>query len=134
MIKKVNEIINPKQFVSEFNLKNNENKNTINICQSGRVHYKFYVNNNSNTILNNDNHNEISRKLKGRKLCKRDLNNENNNFNLSSSKGAINNCSSIESINAFNKIKSPDNKYDKKTNDLKCKKFVPIKLKYLKKK
>ena len=131
---KVNEIINPKQFVSEFNLKNNENKNTINICQSGRVHYKFYVNNNSNTILNNDNHNEISRKLKGRKLCKRDLNNENNNFNLSSSKGAINNCSSIESINAFNKIKSPDNKYDKKTNDLKCKKFVPIKLKYLKKK
>ena len=131
---KVNEIINPKKIISEFNLKNNENKNTINICQSGRVHYKFYVNNDSNTILNNSKDNEISRKLKGKKLYRRDFNNTNNNFNLSSSKVAINNRSSIESSTAFNKIKSPDNKYDQNTNDLKCKKFVPIKLKYLKKK
>ena len=131
---KVNEIINPKQIISEFNLKNNENENTINICQSGRVHYKFYVNNDSNTILNNVKDNEINRKLKGRKLYRRDLNSVNNNFNLSSSKVVVNNRSSIDSITAFNKIKSPDNKYDQNTNDLKCKKFVPIKLRYLKKK
>jgi len=131
---KVNEIINPKQIRSEFNLKSNENENTINICQSGRVHYKFYVNNDSNTIFNNDNDNEINRKLKGRKKYRKELNSASNNFNLSSSKVAVNNSSSIESNNAFNKIKSPDNKYDQKTNDLKCKKFVPIKLKYLKKK
>lgn len=131
---KVNEIINPKHFISEFNLKNNENENTINICQSGRLRYKFYINNDTNTILNNDNENEINRKLKGRKLYRKDLNSANNNFNLSSSKVVINSRASIESNHAFNKIKSPDNKDEPKANDLKCKKFVPIKLKYLKKK
>ena len=137
--KKVNDLINPKQIVTKIEVNRKIDEDHIYVCRSGRVNYKK---NEINTDLNmkDSDNNKIE---KGKNLYARRFNGlgglKNNYDSVQSTKEItkyVNNVNnhnqtSIETNYAFNKMKSPAVRNIKKDNDLKCKKFVPIKLKYL---
>ena len=137
--KKVNDLINPKQIVTKIEVNRKIDEDHIYVCRSGRVNYKK---NEINTDLNmkDSDNNKIE---KGKNLYARRFNGlgglKNNYDSVQSTKEITkyvnnfnnHNQTSIETNYAFNKMKSPAVRNIKKDNDLKCKKFVPIKLKYL---
>ena len=140
--KKVNDLINPKEILTENssnkNLKEEEEENHMFICKSGRIHFKY--NDNIDENKNNDFINNGKKKIKEKKIHVR-------NFNAYDSKSNYDSVKNTETVNeeiidnnyqtpidlncTFNKKKSPGVKNVKKDNDLKCKKFIPIKLNYL---
>ncbi len=134
--KKVNDLINPKQIDTKIEVDRKIDEDHIYVCRSGRVNYK---NNEININLNmKDSYN--NKIEKGKNLYARRYNGlsglKNNYDSAQSTKKILNNFNnhnqtSIETNYVFNKMKSPAVRNIKKDNDLKCKKFVPIKLKYL---
>ena len=129
--KKVNDIINPKHMLtdSDFDIDEKQKAEKIKKCKSGRMNYKYEasidVNKNENDKENCKNANK--RKLKGLDNYK--------NYDSWNDKAYMNqNQTMVEINNAFNKKISTNDKSMKKDNDLKCKKFVPIKLSYANKK
>ena len=143
--KKVNDLINPKQILTE-NCKNKnlkeEEDNHMYICKSGRIHYKYNDNIDENNI-SNDFINKGNKKAKARKIHIRNFNaydNSQSNYDSMRNPEKINEenndndnnyNTTIELNCTFNKKISPGAKNIKKDNDLKCKKFIPIKLNYL---
>ena len=140
--KKVNDLINPP--LTEMNIRKREKEHN-NLCKSGRMNFKYEstidIKNNEN-----DDHNKREkgknlyvRKYNGLESLKTDFEYTKNSKIISKYEKEYNsnhnnhnhNQTTIETNYAFNKMKSPGIKNVKKDNDLKCKKFVPIKLKYI---
>ena len=139
--KKVDDLINPVKLETESDKKNKEENHKY-LCKSGRIHYNY----NDSTIetkSNNNNQKEENQKLKDKNVVVRNFNlisNSKSNYELIKNSETTkfdenfdinNNQTTIEINYAFNKKKSPEIRNAKKDNDLKCKKFIPIKLKYL---
>ena len=140
--KKVNDLINSEQIVKDNVEKNNNEENHKYLCKSGRIHFNYKDSPIDDNSINS-NHKEGNTKLKEKNVIVRNFNginnsksnyesiinsetikfDENNDFN--------NNQTKIEINYAFNKKKLPEIRNPKKDNDLKCKKFTPIKLKYM---
>ena len=134
--KKVNDIINPKQVLTEINLDIDENNNEekIIMCKTGRANYKYETTLDSNKDDKKDKDKE-KEKEKEKPLNKRKYNgieNHKNNYDSYNDNAYIHqNHIIIETNNAFNKkMPGNDKNIKKDNNDLKCKKFVPVKLKY----
>jgi len=136
--KKVHDLINNKKILNENDNNKKEEIYHKFLCKSGRINFKY--NENTYDIYSNE---KERNKEKRKNLYIRNfkgidnVNNNNNNYdslNKLENNNYDNNQKTIE-IN-FNKMKSPGNsnrnmKKENSNNDLKCKKFVPIKLKYM---
>ena len=128
---KVNELINIKPYVPKIKMNKNENEGRTNICKSGRIHYKYYNYGCDSNCNNENNINESNKKFKAKNLYLKNFKDETNDNNknlIKNLKEITNSQSSVELNYAFNKKHSPDSKNVQKDNDLKCKKFIPIKL------
>ena len=140
--KKVNDLINPKQILTENSNNKNleeEEDNHMYICKSGRIHFKYndgVDENNNNDFINNG-----KKKIKEKKLHVRNFyayDSKSNYDSIRNPETTINEdtndnnyqTTTIE-LCTFNKKNSAGAKNEKKDNDLKCKKFIPIKLNYL---
>ena len=142
--KKVSELISPISIpsISKLNLKKIEigkgekEKEKEKMCKSGRAYYKY--NNNYEMSITNNSGNEINKKSKEKSLYVSEFNiNEKPNYKydyLKSSKEKNNNKSSLELKKPLINKKSPESKNIVKDINLKCKKFVPVKLNYQQKK
>ncbi len=141
--KKVSDLIESKEVPTESDKKKEED-NLMYLCKSGRVNSRY----NDSTIdekSNGSNQKEENKKIKEKEknVYVRNfngINNLKNNYESVKNPEIIKfgentdintNQTTIEINYAFNRKKSPENKNAKKDNDLKCKKFIPIKLKYL---
>ena len=138
--KKVNELISPIPIssITKFDIKKNEigKGEKGKMCKSGRAYFKH--NDNYDLSGTNNNENEIKKKSKEKDLYVSEFNiNEKLNYKfnyLKSSKEINNNKSSLELKKALIKKKSPEIQNIVKDINLKCKKFVPVKLNYQQKK
>ena len=141
--KKVNDLINTQNISANNDVTKNEEKQRL--CQSNRINYKneafkdIYNNNNDNS--KNDNERENGQNSYNKKYNNLDNNKNNNepfqrsnknNDNVNNHNNQYQNL--VEIDNSFNKKKSTHPQHLKKDNDLKCKKFVPVKLSYADKK
>ena len=138
--KKVSELISPISIpsISKLYLKNIESgkEEKEKMCKSGRAYYKYKDNYKLSGSINNEN--EINEKSKEKSIFISEFNlkeKPNHKYNyLKSPKENNNNKSSLELKKALINKKSPENKNIIKDINLKCKKFVPVKLNYHQKK
>ena len=126
--KKVNDLIQSDKTSKE----KEKNEDHMYLCKSGRVHFK-YGDESSNSRGNNEDKSGKNKNIYVRNFDAIEGSKSNYNSVRDQEKNKFENTQSTIEINsAFNKKKSPDTKNIKKdNNDLKCKKFVPIKLRYL---
>ena len=122
--KKVNDLIESDKYIKKTK---EEEDNHMYICKSGRVHFKY----GDESSSKNEDKSE-------KNICVSKFDGiESSNSNYDSVKNSEinkyeNSQTTIEINSAFNKKKSPDIKnMNKDNNNLKCKKFVPIRLRYL---
>ena len=128
---KVNDLINNNPILNDnSNNKQEEGSNRISkfLCKSGRINFKY----NENLDINNEKEKLDDIKEKRKSLYIKNYKGIENGIHKLDNND--NNNQTIEMNYAFNKMKSPGNRYLKKensNNDLKCTKFKPIKLKYM---
>ena len=122
--KKVNDLIESDKYIKKTK---EEEDNHMYICKSGRVHFKY----GDESSSKNEDKSE-------KNICVSKFDGiESSNSNYDSVKNSEinkyeNSQTTIEINSTFNKKKSPDIKnMNKDNNNLKCKKFVPIRLRYL---
>ena len=121
---KVNDLIESDKYIKKTK---EEEDNHMYICKSGRVHFK-YGDESSSKNEDKSEKNICVSKFDG-------IESSNNNYDSvknSEINKYENSQTTIEINSVFNKKKSPDIKnMNKDNNNLKCKKFVPIRLRYL---